>query len=121
MGNDVDEANDVEEEEDLDDDELNEIISRNDEELERFRKMDIERDQKEEAEWRKKGGKDKKPERLIEESELPSIYTKDYEAVINYDDSNVEYGRGQRVRGNIHYDDGLTEEQWVNVCVKFCV
>ncbi|CAJ0833861.1 5663_t:CDS:10 [Entrophospora sp. SA101] len=82
--------------------------------LERFKNMDIERDQKEEAEWRMKGGKGRRPGRLIEESELPSIYTKDYETVINYDDSNVEYGRGQRVRGNIHYDDGLTEEQWVN-------
>nr|CAG8539454.1 2523_t:CDS:10 [Entrophospora candida] len=82
--------------------------------LERFKNMDIERDQKEEVEWRMKGGKGRRPGRLIEESELPSIYTKDYETVINYDDSNVEYGRGQRVRGNIHYDDGLTEEQWVN-------
>ncbi|CAJ0825025.1 4086_t:CDS:10 [Entrophospora sp. SA101] len=67
----------------------------------------------EEREWYLKGGEGKKPERLIEENELPSVYMKDYETVINYgDDDNIEYGRGQRVRGNVHYDDGLTEDQW---------
>ncbi|CAG8484587.1 16170_t:CDS:10 [Acaulospora morrowiae] len=108
------EANDFEEEEELDDDELNEILSRNDEELEMFRKMDIERNQREEMEWRKSGGVGKRPERLIEERELPPVYIKEYDTIIRREDPGVEYGRGQRPRGAINYDDGLTEEQWVN-------
>ncbi|CAG8502162.1 359_t:CDS:10 [Acaulospora colombiana] len=108
------EANDVEEEEELDDDELNEILSRNDEELEMFRQMDIERNQREEMDWRRSGGTGKRPERLIEERELPHVYTKEYDAIIRTEDPGVEYGRGQRPRGSVHYDDGLTEEQWVN-------
>lgn len=101
----------------MDDDELNEIISRNENEFILFKKMDIERNQNEEIEWRLKGGKGDKPERLIEEKELPPVYMKDYETITTHDDDdNIEYGRGQRVRGNVHYDDGLTEDQWVNVC-----
>ncbi|CAG8795162.1 35743_t:CDS:2, partial [Racocetra persica] len=37
-----------------------------------------------------------------------------YDAIVRQDEPGVEYGRGQRPRGSVHYDDGLTEEQWVN-------
>ncbi|GES77829.1 SNF2-family ATP dependent chromatin remodeling factor snf21 [Rhizophagus clarus] len=111
---DNDEANDVEEEDELDDDELNEIISRNDDELALFKRMDLKRAAEEEAEWRASGGRGKRPERLIEERELPNVYMKEYDTVIQREDNTAEYGRGQRPRGEVHYDDGLTEDQWVN-------
>lgn len=107
--------NDIEEEEELDDDELNEIISRTDKELELFKQMDIERNRREEQEWRRSGGVGKRPARLIEEYELPQVYIKEYDTILQNADTTVEYGRGQRPRGSVHYDDGLTEEQWVNV------
>lgn len=77
--------------------------------------MDIQRAAKEEAEYRASGGRGKRPDRLIEERELPSVYMKEYDTVIQPDDDAAEYGRGQRPRGDVHYDDGLTEDQWVNV------
>lgn len=77
--------------------------------------MDIKRAAKEEAEWRALGEKGKRPERLIEERELPPVYMKEYDTVIQREDNSSEYGRGQRPRGEVHYDDGLTEDQWVNV------
>jgi ATP-dependent helicase STH1/SNF2 len=77
--------------------------------------MDIERAVQEEKEWLASGGKGKRPERLMDESELPNVYMKEYDTVIQREDDTTEYGRGQRPRGEVHYDDGLTEDQWVNV------
>ncbi|CAG8540969.1 456_t:CDS:10, partial [Cetraspora pellucida] len=111
---DTDEINDVEDDDELDDEELNEIIARNDDELIKFKQIDQERIQREELDWKKSGGKGKRPDRLIEESELPPVYIKEYDTIVRQDESGVEYGRGQRPRGSVHYDDGLTEEQWVN-------
>ncbi|CAJ0847045.1 22284_t:CDS:2 [Entrophospora sp. SA101] len=77
--------------------------------------MDIERNQKEEEEWRKKGGKGTKPERLIQESELPPIYLKDYESIMrDEEETTTLLGRGKRARIDVRYDDGLTEKQWMN-------
>lgn len=117
--NENEEANDVNDEEEMDDDELNELISRNDEEQTLFKQMDIERNQKEEEEWRKKGGKGNKPERLIQESELPPIYLKDYESIMrDEEETTTSLGRGKRARSDVRYDDGLTEKQWMNVSVE---
>ncbi|CAG8447537.1 3402_t:CDS:10 [Dentiscutata erythropus] len=88
--------------------------ARNEDELVKFKEMDQERSQKEEADWKKSGGKGKRPERLIGEYELPPVYIKEYNTIVQQDEPGVEYGRGQRPRGSVHYDDGLTEEQWVN-------
>jgi ATP-dependent helicase STH1/SNF2 len=77
--------------------------------------MDIQRMNKEEAEWRATGGRGKRPERLMEEKELPYVYRREYETIVQHEDNSAEYGRGQRPRGEVHYDDGLTEDQWVNV------
>ncbi|CAJ0898985.1 15903_t:CDS:2 [Entrophospora sp. SA101] len=80
-----------------------------------FKQMDIERNQKEEEEWRKKGGKGTKPERLIQESELPPIYLKDYESIMrDEEETTTLLGRGKRARIDVRYDDGLTEKQWMN-------
>jgi ATP-dependent helicase STH1/SNF2 len=50
--------------------------------------------------------------RLIGESELPDIYlNEEAPAVEETDDTPV--GRGARERTRVKYDDGLTEEQWL--------
>ncbi|CAG8555954.1 5797_t:CDS:1, partial [Acaulospora colombiana] len=102
-------GNSADEREDLDDDEINEIISRDETELELFRQMDITRIREETAEWKAKGLS--MPERLIQEYELPEVYLREYKTI---PDDGVEYGRGQRQRKEVIYDDGLTEDQFLN-------
>ncbi|CAO3608853.1 unnamed protein product [Cunninghamella blakesleeana] len=101
-----------EDDEGMDDEELNQILQRSEDELEIFAKIDMERE-KEDMEWWSRVGKGKKIERLIQESELPEIYQIDDIEPIDPADEG-EYGRGQRVRDSVRYDDGLTEEQWLN-------
>ncbi|KAF9113981.1 hypothetical protein BGX27_000374 [Mortierella sp. AM989] len=98
------EENDIEEEE-MNDEELNEIVARTEEEMTIFRKLDADRKISE-------GATGIVLERLIQESELPEIYLQDEDA---QDVAEVEedLGRGQRVRAETRYDDGLTEEQWL--------
>jgi ATP-dependent helicase STH1/SNF2 len=91
--------------EELDDDELNEIISRNDNETILFRQMD------EERERNPIYGKGRIP-RLFTESELPDIYLHD--DVLPVEEPTGPVGRGARERKVTSYDDGLTEEQWLD-------
>jgi len=106
------EANDVQNEENMTDDDLNDIIHRNDEEMEIFRQMDQERIQRETEYWKSLGHEGPLPDRLIQEWELPKVYTMDEEEVQKKEEK-MDYGRGQRVRKEVHYDDGLNEEQWL--------
>lgn len=88
-----------EDDEELDDHELNCILSRNEIEMEIFKKMDEDR-------------KAKKQGRLFTESELPALYLRDPSEFMV--ETNVEdYGRGARERKQMFYDDNLTEEQWL--------
>ncbi|KAK9708838.1 ATP-dependent DNA helicase Snf21, partial [Basidiobolus ranarum] len=64
--------------EDLNDDDLNEIIARSDKEIAIFKQMDIDRDSEAEYIWRSAGCRGKKPERLMQEHELPEIYLRDH-------------------------------------------
>lgn len=99
----------------MDDEELNEILARSNEEAILFNEMDKERYQLEGAER----------ERLITLQELPPEYQRDIdeiqEEIENEKIKEVEtLGRGSR-RGNgdrVYYDDGLTEEQWLNAVDK---
>ncbi|KAL7274633.1 transcriptional regulator [Rhizina undulata] len=100
------EEKDAGDNEELDDDELNEIIARNDNELEFFKKLDQERD---DDPMYGKGGK---LERLMVESELPAIYLQD--DIVPIDEPTGPVGRGARERKVTNYDDGLTEEQWLD-------
>ncbi|KAF7731676.1 hypothetical protein EC973_008847 [Apophysomyces ossiformis] len=109
-----DEQNDVEVEEDMDDEELNEMLKRSDQEMVIFKKIDAERVRSETEFYRRMGFRGKKPERLIQEDELPEIYRREEEPEKDDVPSFLEYGRGQRVKEAVRYDDGLTEEQWVN-------
>jgi len=96
-----------EENQELDDDELNDILARNEEEKELFTKMDLERVTNEKIAQRKSGGY---KERLLPESELPPIFTEDIEQHLNIEEA--ELGR-TREKKRVYYDDGLTEEQWL--------
>ena len=95
----------VDDNDDLDDDELNQVIARNDDELIAFRKLDEERSiETKEASY---------PSRLYTDQELPEIYQKDPEVILKKDEVIEEYGRGNRERRTALYDDNLTEEQWL--------
>ncbi|KAG9292072.1 hypothetical protein G9A89_017972 [Geosiphon pyriformis] len=105
---DNDEVNDVNDEEELNDDELNEIIARNDHELKLYKEIDAQRYAEEPTSI-----SGRKFERLIQDWELPDNYRRDEDTMLKNHQDAAEYGRGQRARTQVHYDDGLTEEQWV--------
>ena len=94
------------EQEEMDDDDLNLLMMRSDDELDVFQKMDEERNRT------SKYGPDKKYQRLLGESELPDLYLNDDDVPV-VDDTEENYGRGARERTRVKYDDGLTEEQWL--------
>lgn len=94
------------EQEEMDDDDLNLIMMRSDDELNVFQQMDRDRQKLDLY------GPGKKFPRLISESELPDIYVNDDNAVVEEIDEG-NFGRGARERTRVKYDDGLTEEQWL--------
>ncbi|KAL2914601.1 ATP-dependent DNA helicase Snf21 [Polyrhizophydium stewartii] len=102
-----------EKEGELEDAELNEIIARNQEEIEIFERMDQERRQQDEMQWRQAGNRGPPPPRLMQESELPQVFLEEPPA----DDkigAEIYLGRGGRQRKEVSYDDGLNEDQWLN-------
>ncbi|ANB11950.1 SWI/SNF catalytic subunit SNF2 [Sugiyamaella lignohabitans] len=90
--------------EEMDDEELNEVLARDDNEKEIFREIDRIRA----ADYGKSGAR----ARLITEDELPDIYKQDVSHLVKPEPME-NYGRGTRERKVLHYDDGLTEEQWL--------
>jgi ATP-dependent helicase STH1/SNF2 len=106
-----DDGNESDEEEEMDDDELNEILARNDDELVVFRKIDKERERE------SLYGKGKKLPRLIGEDELPELYQEKTELIRKAKQHEEVLGRGFRERGDVVYTDGLTDDQWVQVCL----
>ncbi|SMQ53533.1 unnamed protein product [Zymoseptoria tritici ST99CH_3D7] len=94
------------EQDEMEDDDLNMIMMRHDHELPIFQKLDAERAKNTPY------GLDKKLPRLMGESELPEIYVNEDNPVV--EDVEAIYGRGTRERGKVKYDDGLTEEQWLD-------
>ena len=105
--NDENEVNDiVEETETINDEELNEILARNDEELILFRKLDEERSDTE----RRLYGPNFT--RLITEAELPALYRREAVDLIRENEDHTVYGRGSRKTKEIHYTDGLDDDKW---------
>ncbi|KAK2630199.1 hypothetical protein QTJ16_001019 [Diplocarpon rosae] len=102
------EAAEALEQEEMDDEDLNMILARSDDELEVFRKMDIERAK--DPTYGTAAGSKRIP-RLMAESELPEIYMSDGNPIS--DEPEEVKGRGARERTRVKYDDGLTEEQWL--------
>lgn len=102
------EAAEALEQEEMDDDDLNMILARTDDELEVFRQLDEIREN--EPLYGLKS-KNRMP-RLMAENELPEIYMTDGNPIS--DEPEELKGRGARERTRVKYDDGLTEEQWLN-------
>ena len=94
-----------EQQEEMDDEDLNANMARSDEEIIIFQKMDEERNRD------SLYGPDKKLPRLMGESELPDIYLQEDETPDEHPEEFM--GRGARERTRVKYDDGLTEEQWL--------
>lgn len=93
------------EQDEMDDEDLNLIMMRSDEELEIFQKLDDERNKN------SRYGPGRKFPRLLGENELPDIYLNEDNPVV--EEIEEPYGRGARERTRVRYDDGLTEEQWL--------
>ncbi|GAA5906919.1 uncharacterized protein JCM6883_005730 [Sporobolomyces salmoneus] len=108
------EADDEEKEDDDDADEadiLNEAIARTEEERQLFRQMDLDRRKAEESAWFAAGNTGKFPERLIQEYELPEVYRMEHQKAVVEPDEQPE--GSTRRRKEVMYDDGMTEEQWL--------
>ena len=99
-------ADQLNEQEEMDDDDLNDIMARSEQETVLFQQMDRDRVKNDEY------GPGHALPRLMCEDELPDIYLAEDNPV---PEEVEEYaGRGARVRTVQRYDDGLTEEQWLN-------
>ncbi|CAH7687939.1 SNF2 family N-terminal domain-domain-containing protein [Phakopsora pachyrhizi] len=116
-----DDDNEEEDDNELGDEELNEILKRSDEEFEIFTRMDRDRTLKAIEDWKRtpegQAGKPV-PERLMTLEELPPVYSKENAPPVidpnAIEDDNGEPGaRKPRNRNEVHYDDGLTEEQFL--------
>ncbi|KAJ4331168.1 transcriptional regulator [Didymella glomerata] len=94
------------EQEEMDDDDLNLIMMRNEDEFKLFQEMDRKRIAEDPY------GPGKPLPRLIGESELPDIYLNEEGPVVE-EVADTPVGRGARERTRVKYDDGLTEEQWL--------
>ncbi|KAG9233451.1 putative chromatin structure-remodeling complex subunit snf21 [Amylocarpus encephaloides] len=103
------EAAETLEQEEMDDEDLNMILARSDNELTVFRQMDEVRAK--DPVYGANAGKNRMP-RLMAESELPELYMSDGNPIP--DEVEEIKGRGARERTRVKYDDGLTEEQWLN-------
>jgi ATP-dependent helicase STH1/SNF2 len=98
--------------EDIEDEELNEILQRSEDDIEVFHRLDQEREERDLKQWRAMGRRGA-PERMITEAELPEVYLND-DPIPEEEIDPLSMGRGQRSKEQVRYDDGLTEEQWVN-------
>jgi len=107
-----DQSEDTEESASMNDEEINAIVSRADEEMEIFRRMDEERAYREEREWRAAGNSGPVPPRLMTLEELPGIYQRDEPIKVDEELENIYVGRGARARTAVKYTDGLTDDQW---------
>lgn len=81
---------------------MNELISRSEEERLIFNEMDLER-----------ARVPSDHERLMQEHELPPSLLNEPTQVADPDDDPANLGRGRRPKDSVMYDDGLTEEQYL--------
>ncbi|GAV51235.1 hypothetical protein ZYGR_0AD04180 [Zygosaccharomyces rouxii] len=97
----------LDEEEEIDDNEINEILARDDDELIKFAEID--------AEKSRKALEMGITTRLMESNELPEIYHQNLDIELEREDSEtVAYGgRGTRERKTMAYNDNMSEEQWL--------
>ncbi|KAJ1680088.1 ATP-dependent DNA helicase Snf21, partial [Spiromyces aspiralis] len=97
------------------DEALNQLIARSEEELEMFKRLDKERVAREKELAKDHGGPGPTYERLITDAELPKEYLKEYdpeEARRQREEEELRTNKRRQTR--VYYDDGLTEEQFLN-------
>ncbi|KAG0677380.1 RSC chromatin remodeling complex ATPase component [Pichia californica] len=82
------------------DEEINEMLARNENELEVFHQIDVERAQDDKL----RGNA-----RLVSDDEVPEVFKEDMSVHLE----EKEDTGGRRVTKKVVYDDGLTEEQWL--------
>ncbi|KAL6305657.1 SNF2 family N-terminal domain-containing protein [Sparassis latifolia] len=106
----ADQEEENEEAGDMNDEELNELISRGDDEERIFRDIDIQREREALERWKAAGHRGKPPPPLMQLEELPDCYRTEepFEDKTEYE----EEGRGHRRRVAINYNDGLSDDQW---------
>lgn len=114
----ADQEEDNEEAGDMNDEELNELIARDDGEIHFFRDMDIQREREATEKWRAAGNRGKPPPLLIQLEELPDCYRND-DLFDNKDAVDEIEGRGQRKRTVVSYSDGLNDDEWAMVRRRF--
>lgn len=99
----------------MNDEEINEIIARNDKEMEVFRDMDIRRLRDVKTAWQLSGNHGPPPQPLIQLEELPECYRNDeYFETAALEAEELE-GRGHRRRNVVSYNDGLDDDAWAMV------
>ncbi|GMM56724.1 RSC chromatin remodeling complex ATPase subunit [Maudiozyma humilis] len=103
-------SNDDDENAEMDDEELNDVLSRSEDEKTLFDKMDKERITMEDKEA-KAQGLSAPPPRLITRDELPAVFTEDIEKHLQTEP--VALSRIRQTK-RVYYDDGLTEEQFLD-------
>lgn len=100
----------MDEEEEVDDNEINDILARDESEIPIFAEVDAERS--------RKALELNITTRLMEQNELPEIYSQDIGRELELlreesENANALGGRGARERKSTHYGDNLSEEQWL--------
>lgn len=100
----------MDEEEEIDDNEINDILARDESELPIFAEVDAERS--------RNALELNITTRLMENNELPEIYNQDIGKELELEreeseNANAYGGRGARERKSTHYGDNLSEEQWL--------
>ncbi|KAJ2767819.1 ATP-dependent DNA helicase Snf21, partial [Coemansia nantahalensis] len=97
------------------DEELNDLLARSDEERVIFARIDRERTARELQEWRAAGHSGPPPDRLFTEAELPEEYLRDYDPEAERRQAEEAATRDKsRSARRVFYDDGLTEDQWLD-------
>ncbi|KAI0735883.1 SNF2 family N-terminal domain-containing protein [Earliella scabrosa] len=107
----ADQEEENEEAGDMNDDEINEIISRSEEESVIFHEIDMQREREALENWRRAGNRGKPPPPLMQLEELPECYRTD-EPFGNENELDELEGRGHRRRTVVNYNDGLSDDQW---------
>jgi len=82
------------------------MMMRSEDELALFQQMDRDRAKNDPY------GPSRQFARLLEDKELPELYLSEDNPVV--EEIETAYGRGTRERARVKYDDGLTEEQWLD-------
>lgn len=95
----------------MNDEEINLIIARDDQEIEIFKDMDVQRVRKHRDVWQLAGGRGPPPQPLIQLEELPECYRNDEPFEVKDLDDELE-GRGHRRRTIVSYNDGLSDDAW---------